>query len=213
MINTTICSSHDINLMRFNLQLAGYLYKCLVKHFIDSWWSTNPNFLDLTSVRHKLLLDVVRSPSGHLWAICLWEAYSCFEIVKPENLVYLLESFNQIETNRLFTALKGDIEVQLEARLVEITHFSWNILSIVEWESTLDEEVGDQVEEDKSTSACTESYMKTSRRELKTTSHWALDVEELVWVEHDSIWRNELLWSSISFVYACSKTLRSVVSL
>ena len=120
--------SHNINLVAFKFELARYLFKCLVEHFIDSWRSTNPNFLNLTSMRHKLVLDVLRCPSGQLWAICLRKAHNCFEAVTPEHFVDVFQSFDQFKTNRLLTTLESDVKVQLEARLVEIANLGGNIL-------------------------------------------------------------------------------------
>ena len=46
--------------------------------------------------------------------------------------------------------------------------------------------MGDEVEENESTCARTESYMQTSGGELKATAHWTFDVKDLFGIdEHD----------------------------
>ena len=93
----------------------------------------------------------------------------------------MLKCFNQLQTNRLLTALESYIEVKLEARLEEATHLLRHFLVVcVFLERIQDEKVSDEVKKDKSTCACTKRDMKTVSLQLKTPTHWAFDVVRLI---------------------------------
>ena len=93
----------------------------------------------------------------------------------------MLQCFDQLEPDRLVSALERGVEVQLEAGLEELHLFGK--ASAFLRKAVEDEELGDQVKEDERTGACTEGHMRARWRELEAAAHRALDVIDFLFIK------------------------------
>jgi len=90
-----------------------------------------------------------------------------------------LESFAQLEPDRLIRISERDVEVEL--KIVFELQELWVDFIFLHFalENVSHEQMSDQVYEDQRTRACAERNVQTARFDLEASAHWSLNVEHL----------------------------------
>ncbi len=112
--------------MCFETKLFSEVTQSFVEHLVDTRGTTDPDLLQFLAA--KLLLNIVRSPSGQLWTIGLRESHRGLKAVQVELFADFDKRFNQVQTNGLLSVLERAVEVELELGAVEIFDLGWNLV-------------------------------------------------------------------------------------
>lgn len=96
-----------------------------------------------------------------------------------------MEGLDQIEADRLFSALESHIEMQFEARFEEAEHLlTRQLLFFSASMGVQDQKLGNQVKENKHTRSGAEGNVSSLLLHLEAAAHRAFDVEGLTRVEN-----------------------------